>query len=194
VAARHRGRRTDPARDVAIQTAVLDVLARVGYAGLTMDAVAATAGVSKATIYRRWATKADLLVSVINAASDHTLVVPDTGSLEGDLVGLLTSLAGVLAGPGGSASRALFGVMNNEPSLAAAFYEGPMARWAQAFGEVFGRAVARGEITPGAGTSLAAEAGPGIFLLRWTIGRRGIDAELAAAVVRDVMMPLLRAY
>ena len=72
--------------------AVLEVLADVGYAGLTMDAVAATAGVSKATIYRRWRTKADLLVSVISTASDQSLIVPDTGRLRDDLVALLTAL------------------------------------------------------------------------------------------------------
>jgi AcrR family transcriptional regulator len=179
-------------RDVAIQAAVLEVLADDGYAGLTMDAVAATAGVSKATIYRRWATKADLLVSVIDKASDDTLVVPDTGSLEDDLVVLLTALAGVLSGPGGSASRALLGAMNDEPALAAAFRAGPQARWAAAFREVYAGAVARGEIACGAGASLAAEAGPAIFLLRLTLSGRCLDEELAVGVVRDVMMPLLR--
>lgn len=172
--------------------AVLRVLADVGYAGLTMDAVAATAGVSKATIYRRWRTKADLLVSVISTASDESLVLPDSGSLRDDLVALLTALARVLAGPGGSASRALVGALNDEPALAAAFRAGPLARWASAFTTVFDRAVARQELVMDAPQSLAAEAGPAIFLLRWMIGDGVIDDQLAVSVVDEVVMPLLR--
>jgi AcrR family transcriptional regulator len=167
------------------------VLAEVGYAGLTMDAVARAASVSKATIYRRWRTKADLLVSVIDAANEDTLAVPDTGSLRDDLVSLLTSLVRVLGGPGGRASRALVGAINDEPVLAAAFHSGPQQRWVQAFGQVFAQAVARGEIRAAAGTSLAAEAGPAILLLRWMISGRHIDQRLAEAVVDEVMMPLL---
>jgi AcrR family transcriptional regulator len=189
-----RRRRLDPSRDQAIQAAVLDVLSEVGYAGLTMDAVAVTAGVSKATIYRRWPSKADLLVSVIDTASNETLVVPDSGSLRDDLVALLTALAGVLAGPGGSASRALLGVMNQEPALEAAFRQGPMARWADAFLTVLERGEARGEFAPSDATSLGAEAGPAIFLLRWMISGGNIDEDLAIAVVDEVMMPLLRRH
>jgi AcrR family transcriptional regulator len=181
----------DPARNAAIHTAVLEVLADVGYAGLTMDAVAATAGVSKATIYRRWRTKADLLVSVISTASDQSLVVPDTGSLRDDLVALLTALGRVLAGPGGSASRALLGALNDEPSLAAAFHAGPLARWADAFMTVLNRAVARHELVLDEARSLAAEAGPAIFMLRWMIRGSGLDDDVAVAVVDEVMMPLL---
>lgn len=169
----------------------MQVLATDGYDGLTMDAVAATAGVSKATIYRRWPTKAELLVSVIDAASDDTLVAPDTGSLPGDLVALLMALSLVLTGPGGSASRALLGALNDDPAMATAFRQGPMARWRDAFRSVFTRAVERGEVAESAGTSLAAEAGPAILLLRWTISGRDIDEDLAAAVVDEVMMPLL---
>jgi AcrR family transcriptional regulator len=191
-ARRRRGRPPDPSRDTAIQAATLELLSEVGYAGLTMDAVAAAARVSKATIYRRWRTKADLLVSVIDAANEDTLAVPETGSLRDDLVSLLTSLARVLAGPGGRASRALLGAMNDEPPLAAAFHGGPQERWAEAFRHVFAQAVDRGEIDPAAGSSLAAEAGPAIFLLRWMISGQQIDKQLAEAVVDEVVMPLLR--
>lgn len=170
----------------------MEVLADVGYAGLTMDAVAVAAGVSKATIYRRWPSKPDLLVSVIDTASDQTLVVPDSGSLRDDLVVLLTALGDVLVGPGGNASRALLGVMNQHPALEEAFRRGPMARWSDAFVTVLDRAVARGELVPNAATSLAPEAGPAIFLLRWMVSGSDIDEKLAIAVVDDVMMPLLR--
>lgn len=159
-----------------------------------MDAVAAAAGVGKATIYRRWATKEDLLVSIIDAASDAPLVnVPDTGSLSEDLRSLLTSLTEVLAGPGGLVSRALLGVLDAHPALAEAYRRGPLARWAEGFAEVFDRAVQRGEVAPGAGASLAAEAGPAVLVQRWLLTGDEIDADLVDAVVDEIMMPLLEA-
>lgn len=151
-----------------------------------------TAGVSKATIYRRWPSKIDLLVSVIDAASDETLVEVDSGSLRDDLVALLCSLADILTGPGGGASRALLGVLDEEPALAEAFRRGPLARWSAVFGAAFERAVARREVTPEAGTSLPAEAGSGILVQRWLVTGQEIGPELAATVVDEVVMPLLR--
>ncbi len=161
-----RGAGLDRSRDVAIRGAVLKVLAEDGYPGLTMDAVAMAAGVGRATIYRRWASKEDLLVSAIEDTSVDTLAVPDTGTVRDDLVHLLRSLADVLAGPGGDANRALLGVLPNEPALAEAYRRGPLVVWEQAFLAIFRRAADRGELSAGAGSSLAAEAGPAILIER----------------------------
>src|SRR6476619_2713237 len=60
------GRPRDPSRDGVIRAAILRLLADVGYGALTMDAVASEAGVGKATIYRRWRTKQDLVVAFRN--------------------------------------------------------------------------------------------------------------------------------
>ena len=60
------GRPRDPSRDGVIRAAILRLLAEVGYGSLTMDAVASEAGVGKATIYRRWRTKHDLVVDTIS--------------------------------------------------------------------------------------------------------------------------------
>lgn len=189
---RRRGRPQDPAVGAAIRSAVLRVLEEVGYRGLTMDAVAAAAGVSKASIYRRWPSKAELLMSVIDAESDRTLVSGDRGSLREDLIAHLTSLVEILAGPGGGASRALFGALDDEPALVTAYREGPMARWAQAYWSAFERAAARGEIAAGLARSFAAESGPGILMQRWLIGQTPIDRELVTRVVDEVMLPLLK--
>lgn len=188
---RRPGRRRDPALDDAIQAAVADVLANEGYAGLTMETVAVVAGVSKATIYRRWPSKTELLVSVIERASDDSLVAVDTGRLRDDLVALLRSLIHVLSGPGGTASRALLTAPTVEPALRTAFRDGPMARWSAAFEAAFDRAVTRGDVAPTAHRSLAAEIGTSILLKRWLITDQPIDDELAVAVVDELMMPLL---
>ncbi|MEV0401012.1 TetR/AcrR family transcriptional regulator [Actinoallomurus sp. NPDC050550] len=79
-------------RTARIRTQVLDaVLAELGergYDGLTMDVVAARAGVNRATVYRRWGDVGGLLADVLDAASDDAWRPPDTGSLTGDLAGL----------------------------------------------------------------------------------------------------------
>lgn len=82
---RRQGRPRDPAADEAIIAAVYAVIEECGFAGFSVEAVAARAGVGKATIYRRWSTREDLLV----AAAERVMVdaeVPDTGSLRDDLV------------------------------------------------------------------------------------------------------------
>ncbi|WP_260615278.1 TetR/AcrR family transcriptional regulator [Microbispora sp. KK1-11] len=68
--------------------AVLAELGERGYDGLTMDAVAARAGVHRATVYRRWGDVGGLLADVLDAAGDDAWQPPDTGSLEGDLAAL----------------------------------------------------------------------------------------------------------
>jgi AcrR family transcriptional regulator len=90
------GRPRDAAVSSAIAGAVISLLREVGLSGLTMDAVASRAGVSKASIYRRWASKEDLLVDVIaNLASENP--VPDTGHLRDDLVELLHRMEAFLS-------------------------------------------------------------------------------------------------
>jgi len=188
---RRRGRPLDPALAETIRAAALKVLADVGYRGLTMDEVALVAGVSKATIYRRWPSKVDLLVNVIDTASDENLVRVDTGSLREDLIALLGGLADILAGPGGGASRAALGVIDADPVLADAYRRGPLARWDAVFREAFDRAAARGEVPEGSADTLSAEAGAGILVQRWLIGGEDVRGDLVVRVVDEVMMPLL---
>jgi AcrR family transcriptional regulator len=182
----------DPSLGDIIRAAALKVLAEVGYRGLTMDEVAQVAGVSKATIYRRWPSKVDLLVDVIDTASDESLVRVDAGSLREDLIALLGGLAEILAGPGGGASRAALGVIDAEPALAEAYRRGPLTRWGTVFRQAFDRAAARGEVPAGTADSLAAEAGAGILMQRWIIGGEDVRGELVVRVVDEVMMPLMR--
>jgi AcrR family transcriptional regulator len=83
----HRGpgRPRDARADHAILDATLDLAGSVGLAGITMDAVAAHAGVSKATIYRRWSSKEALVLDAWMACFDED-AVPNTGSLREDLL------------------------------------------------------------------------------------------------------------
>lgn len=84
--ARRPGRPRDPQADEAIISAIVDVLAEQGFSGFTVEEVAARAGVGKATIYRRWATKEEIVLAAAERVMTH-VEPPDTGSLRDDLVG-----------------------------------------------------------------------------------------------------------
>jgi AcrR family transcriptional regulator len=155
-----------------------------------MDEVALAAGVSKATIYRRWSSKVELLVSVLQVAKSDAAVT-DTGSLRGDLLAFLNSVADILEGPTGRATKAVIGVMAEEPALAEAYRAGPLAWWDETINEIMERAAQRGEVAPGAAASVAVQAGPAIFLSFWYLRGTALDKATVTEIVDDVMLPLL---
>ena len=84
---RHAGRQLDPSRAAAIMAAALEGLAEVGYDRLSMGEIAARAHAGKDALYRRWPSKAALVVDAVAAWRQRfaPLTIPDTGSLRGDL-------------------------------------------------------------------------------------------------------------
>lgn len=99
----------------AILCATLSQLVRDGYAELSVDEIAHEAGVNKTTIYRRWTTKADLVIAAIVASRDHTPRFRATGRFRRDLVALLRSKAKLVATP---RQRAIACAINNlEPAV-----------------------------------------------------------------------------
>src|SRR5918998_1402637 len=136
------GRPRDPSRDGVIRAAILSLLAEVGYTALTMDAVAAEAGVGKATIYRRWRTKQELVVDTVSEVNRAWTLTADTGSLEGDLRALVHRMVEMMASPVGAATRSLLAAMQHEPALIEAFRDGPLAVWRRAYDELWARAQA----------------------------------------------------
>ncbi|WP_175561231.1 TetR/AcrR family transcriptional regulator [Geodermatophilus obscurus] len=182
----------DASRDAAIASAVLEVLGRAGYAGLTMDAVALAAGVGKATIYRRWSSKAELLLSVLDVVGAPVLEVPDTGGRRDDLVTVLSEVVTLVGGPSGRALRSLLGAVVDDPALQEGCCRLPLANWDAAWSAVLARAVARGEVPAGAGESVAAEVGPAVLVLRWLVTGRPLDGTVVPELVDRVVLPLLR--
>jgi AcrR family transcriptional regulator len=82
------GRPRRPETDVAILRATRDLFGELGYDGMSVEAVAARAGVGKATIYRRWSSKDDLIIAAIQEVTT-AIAVPNTGNLRNDLTGLI---------------------------------------------------------------------------------------------------------
>jgi AcrR family transcriptional regulator len=184
------GRPRDPSRDGVIRKAILRLLADVGYGALTMDAVASQAGVGKATIYRRWRTKEDLVVDTIAGLEQKVIDSPDTGTLEGDLRALMQALVVIINGPLGAATLALLSTVPHQPALAEAFRSGPIAVWRTAFDGVWEKGVARGEVSGPA--PLASEATSALLVQRWLLTRQPVDDAYADDVLRCVVGPMVR--
>ncbi|MEH6378356.1 TetR/AcrR family transcriptional regulator [Streptomyces sp. KLMMK] len=97
--ARRTGRPRSPEADRAILEATRAALVELGWGKLTMGDVAARAGVAKTTLYRRWANKNELVVDAVAALFDEQLELPDLGSLQADIEGVVLRFAALLERP-----------------------------------------------------------------------------------------------
>jgi AcrR family transcriptional regulator len=186
------GRPRDPSRDGVIRAAILRLLADVGYGALTMDAVASEAGVGKATIYRRWRTKQDLVVDTISDLNRAEATPPDTGSVESDLREMMHQMVALIAGPTGAATLSLLSTMPHQPALAEAFRNGPLAVWRQSYDAIWERAEQRGEVRAGLSRSIVAESTSALLVQRWLLTGEPVDEAYADEVLETVVLPLVR--
>jgi AcrR family transcriptional regulator len=142
-----RGRPRSQEADRAILTATVDLLAERGLDGMSIEEVAARAGVGKATIYRRWPSKGLLALDAFVVSFAEQQPLPDTGTLRGDLVAALS--AWVLAVTGTSMGRMLTGLIaeaQHDPELRAAWRDRVLEPLRAQHRIMLDRAVARGEI------------------------------------------------
>jgi AcrR family transcriptional regulator len=186
-----RGRPRDASRDDALREAALAVLAEVGYRALTMDAVAATAKAGKATIYRRWDSKLDLVIDSCNRLVSEHIPAPDTGSLAGDLREFLQAFATFLSGPAGKAAQALVGEIPHEPELAEAFRKSFLRSQRDVLRAVLDHAAARGEVAEEAPKAMAVELAGAALTYRLMLTGEPLDAAFVNHLVDQVLVPLL---
>nr|WP_269205148.1 TetR/AcrR family transcriptional regulator [Motilibacter aurantiacus] len=169
--------------------AALDLLVDVGYEALTMDALAKRARASKATIYRRWAGKAELIVDAL-AHEHRPEEVPDTGTLRGDLLALLGAFAAGDRAP--EIFAAVAHAVRTDPRMCEAVQQRLAEPHRRTSARVVERAVERGELGPGAsGVRLFHDLGPSLVLARLTAGQP-VDEAFCAEVVDTVLLPVLR--
>lgn len=181
------GRPRDPACDRAILDAALREYGEHGFYGMSVDAVAARAGVGKATIYRRFPSKAELVVRAAVAIADEVAPAVDTGSFRGDVDALLHSLRGVLADPVvGAAIRRLVVDATRDAELARLHEELVRTRRARTF-DVFARAVQRGEMRADVDQDLAADHVVSPIFYRALVRRAPVDDAYIDAV-RDAFL------
>jgi AcrR family transcriptional regulator len=141
----HRGRARDPAVDEAILSAAVDLLGEVGYARLTMEQVAARAGVGKASVYLRWPNKVALVAEAIRHRSGVVPEVPDTGSLREDMLAFLRAL---LRGKAAAqrALAAVTGEIASNPELQKAWRRSVAGTLSACVRVIVERAIGRGQL------------------------------------------------
>ena len=187
--------RIEGERESEIFTAVVALLVEAGYDKLTFDAVATTVRASKATLYRRWPTKADLVLDAVAAQ----LAAPETGAADDDTGSLRTDLLAQACGPGGlcddfpAVLGALVPAMHRDADLFAAFrrrFVQPKLDRALA---AFERARARGEVGADADLHLLANTLPAICVHDMFVFDIHATPERVAHVLDSVVLPAARA-
>ncbi|MGW5613456.1 TetR/AcrR family transcriptional regulator [Streptomyces sp. NPDC003877] len=148
-AATARRSRITPEREAELYTAVLELLREVGYDALTMDAVAARTRSSKATLYRQWGGKPELVAKAIRHNKPGSIADVDTGTLRGDLHALTAREDDCAMQQNAALMRGLFMAVHGNPELLQAFKELLIEPEMEEFRRVVQRAVDRGEVQAG---------------------------------------------
>jgi len=189
--ARRPGRPRDAGRDEAILKATLDLVSADGLPALTVDAVAARAGVSKATIYRRWSSKEAMLLDAWRELPGP-IVTPDTGSVRQDLVTLFDEFARKLRA--GKLARVLphmHAAAQVDPDLGRQ-YRAFLAERRKPLILMVQRAVARGELPAGTDAEFVQELIQGPLYYRAVVIDRPVPRSHVEQVV-DFALNGLRA-
>jgi AcrR family transcriptional regulator len=189
---RHRGHPLDTSRDAAIRDAALDLLAEIGYDRMTMDAVAARAHASKATIYRRWQGKASLVVDALNC-SKGTIVEPDTGSLEGDFAVLSQGTCSQENRVDAQIMLGIITALAHDGELREVFRVRMIEPRTRVIRSIFERAVERGEVSTERNLDLLVSLFPALMIQQVLVTGELPDTDFASRVIHDVILPLATA-
>ena len=192
------GRKRDHTRDPEILDATIKVLGECGYDGLTIDMVAARAKAGKATLYRRWPSKAELVIEAVacmKQAQSRVEDLPDTGSLRGDLVALVRPPTLEDAERKMKVMGAVVSMLSRDPQLADAVNEAISEPRARLNRLMFDRAIERGEIPPRPDAELdqIAHIGPSMTAYRTLVQRQPVDRDFAIGLIDTIVLPALGA-
>jgi AcrR family transcriptional regulator len=189
------GRKRDNSRNAKILEATLEVLADVGAAHLTMDMVAARAGAGKATIYRRWASKTEMVIDAVAHMKRNQVDIerlPDTGTLRGDLLGLFKPPSIKEGERKLKIMTGLASLLSQDQAIADAANTAVVQPWAEAHSVLMQRALDRGEISASADIGTLSQIIPSMAAFRTLVQRKPVDLEFLVSMVDGVIMPALR--
>ncbi|MCU4186825.1 TetR/AcrR family transcriptional regulator [Acidiferrimicrobium sp. IK] len=187
------GTRRGEARSNAILDAAIEVVAEVGYDRLTMDAVAQRAKASKATIYRHWPDKASLIVDAMRRRSCIDADLPDTGTLAGDLEGMVRQFLLAMSGTDGPLMVGLLAASAKDPELGALMRSQTHDDKQRAVEAVLRRARHRGELGDSVTPDLVLDVLPGALFMRLFVLGQPPDEPFVRRLVDDILIPLLTA-
>ncbi|MBL8775730.1 MAG: TetR/AcrR family transcriptional regulator [Acidimicrobiales bacterium] len=190
--ARPPGRPLDEHASTDILDAAVVLLTEEGFGGVTVDTVAARAGVSKATIYRRWSTKEELLLEAASCLSGAPDELPDTGSLRGDLAALYEGfLPALIDGVPGQMLPQMVAEGTRNPEIRrmlADFADSRRTRWRT----VLERASDRGELVEGLDAEVVVDCLTGPLFTRLLVTGRPLTPALAEQVLDVVLAGVTR--
>jgi AcrR family transcriptional regulator len=191
-----RHRRRGVALERAIHDAVLEELVEVGYLSFTIESVASRARTGKASIYRRWSTKQQLVVDAICGKFGETFDLLDpplnaTVSTRDALLQVARRMAEVVS-DAGEAFRAAACEISRDSELATALEERVACPKREAMVDLLQRGVARGEVRADAATELHAEVLPAMITSRLIVQNRGVPDDYLERLVDEILVPLLR--
>ena len=183
------GRPRDSKREDAISEAAISLIQEVGYERCTIEAIAHKAGVSKATIYRRWKNKQEVIASAISQHVFSQSPCIDTGNLRDDLVELLLAKVKMLKGPDGAVIASVMSAAKVDPELGKAIPHTIKDGENHIHEVIIERAIARGEISPTANLELLAEITPAIMTYRIFMSQQTVNRKFIEHLVDDVLIP-----
>ncbi|MGV3525529.1 MAG: TetR/AcrR family transcriptional regulator [Candidatus Sericytochromatia bacterium] len=189
------GRKRDHGLDTRILDATICILAEVGFDSMTMDMVAAQAKAGKATLYRRWPSKAELvrdaLICMSRGSVDLTQL-PDTGTLRGDLLALVKFHSAEYSERKLRVLAKLGSYFSAHPQIAEEAYAGIFEPWTEINRSLMQRAMARGELPADADIELACEVIVAVIAYRSRRCKPSGKAEYAA-LLDHILLPALLA-
>jgi AcrR family transcriptional regulator len=191
-AQRTRHRRRGEELEAALLEAAWQELVEAGFARLTMESVAARAKTGVAVLYRRWSNKDDLAIAAIrHYGTTHFVDIPDTGSLRGDMIPLLSSFSSTRVSFAATVSAVFSGLLASTGLTPAEVREKILADRPLQSDQVFARAHDRGEIDLN-------RIPPAVLTMPFDLIRhdmlmtyKQIPPERIFAIVDDLFMPLV---
>ncbi|MFE7193266.1 TetR/AcrR family transcriptional regulator [Kitasatospora sp. NPDC057541] len=188
------GRRRGRELEAAIFEAALDQLTSGGFARLTMEGVAGAARTGKAALYRRWASKVELVIDALDSTLPRPTDTPALGSARAELHYLVESFVSVASSRAGGAVSALMAELDHDQAeLFKDFIAQRMLEPTKAvILAILRRGAERGDVRPGAATPLIADVVPAMLLYRVKVCGCRIGPEFVDQLVDEVLVPLIR--
>lgn len=184
--------RVEGDREVEILGTTLEVLAEAGYDRLTMDAVSSRARVSKATLYRRWQNKPNLVIDAL-LCDKEPAAAADTGTLRGDLIETFCGMGGITDTQQLAVLGSVITAISRDAEFARQFREQFIGPKVAITDEIYDRAQRRGEIRDDADLDVIAPALAGIVLHRLFLLGEPPTRDLVTRVVDHVILPAVSA-
>ncbi|MFE3501069.1 TetR/AcrR family transcriptional regulator [Kitasatospora sp. NPDC059160] len=187
-------RRRGKELESAIFEAALDQLTSGGFARLTMEGVAGAARTGKAALYRRWASKDELVIDALDATLPRPYGIPDLGSARAELLQLIELFTGAICSRAGAALHALMAELSQQQ--AEVFKDFIVQRvigpTKDSILDILRRGVERGDVRPDAVTPLVADVVPAMLMFQVKVAERDLAPDFAVRLVDDVLVPMVR--